>query len=182
MVRHDRPKTAGRLTTNGVGPASLGGYWNIRPGVSRPGCRARASWRWPTAPEEVGGRPSWVRQQGSTGCGAYDHGIRKNEHFVGKSGHIRAQSGHIPAQGGHIRGQIEHLSTITSDAATSERERVEVGAEALRDLAGLPSNRLEALSGDRTGRYSIRINRQWRICFRRSDDGTIDVEIVDYHR
>ena len=41
VVRHDRPKTAGRLTTNGVGPASLGGYWNVRPGVSRPGCRAR---------------------------------------------------------------------------------------------------------------------------------------------
>ena len=92
------------------------------------------------------------------------------------------KSGHIPARSGHIRGQIEHLSTITSDATTSERERVEVRAEALRDLAGLPSNRLEALSGDRTGRYSIRINRQWRICFRRSDDGTIDVEIVDYHR
>ena len=41
VVRHDRPKTAGRLTTNGVGPASLGGYRNVRPGVSRPGCRAR---------------------------------------------------------------------------------------------------------------------------------------------
>ena len=102
--------------------------------------------------------------------------------MVGKSGHIRAQSGHIPAWSGHIRGQIEHLSTVTSDAARSERERVEVRAEALRDLAGLPSHRLEALSWDRTGRYSIRINRQWRICFRWSDDGPIDVEIVDYHR
>ena len=54
-------------------------------------------------------------------------------------------------------------------------------AEALRDLAGLPSNRLESLRGDRAGQYSIRINAQWRICFRWADDGPCDVEIVDYH-
>lgn len=55
-------------------------------------------------------------------------------------------------------------------------------AESLQDLAGLPSNRLEALSGGRVGQYSIRINRQWRICFCWSSDGPYDVEIVDYHR
>ena len=55
-------------------------------------------------------------------------------------------------------------------------------AEALRDLAGLPSNRLESLTGDRTGAYSIRINRQWRICFRWGDDGPYDVEMVEGHR
>jgi proteic killer suppression protein len=54
-------------------------------------------------------------------------------------------------------------------------------ATALRDLAGLPSNRLEALSGDRKGKYSIRINRRWRICFDWRTDGPRDVEIVDYH-
>ena len=54
-------------------------------------------------------------------------------------------------------------------------------AASLRDLAALPSNRLEALSGDRTGQYSIRINRQWRICFRWGSDGPYDVEVVDYH-
>ena len=54
-------------------------------------------------------------------------------------------------------------------------------AEALRDLAALRSNRLEALRGDRAGQYSIRINAQWRICFRWEDDGPYDVEIVDYH-
>ena len=54
-------------------------------------------------------------------------------------------------------------------------------AEALRDLAVLPSNRLEAMQGDRAGQYSIRINAQWRICFRWTDDGPCDVEIVDYH-
>ncbi len=54
-------------------------------------------------------------------------------------------------------------------------------AETLRDLAALPSNRLEALRGDRTGRYSIRIDAQWRICFRWTDDGPYEVEIIDYH-
>ncbi len=54
-------------------------------------------------------------------------------------------------------------------------------ADSLQDLAGLRSNRLEALSGDRVGQYSIRVNRQWRICFRWEDDGPYDVEIVDYH-
>ena len=54
-------------------------------------------------------------------------------------------------------------------------------AESLGDLAALPSNRLERLRGDRAGQYSIRINAQWRICFRWTDDGPCDVEILDYH-
>lgn len=54
-------------------------------------------------------------------------------------------------------------------------------AAALRDLAVLRSNRLELLRGDRANQYSIRINAQWRICFRWSDAGPRDVEIVDYH-
>ncbi len=54
-------------------------------------------------------------------------------------------------------------------------------ADALQDLAGLPSNRLEGLRGDRAGQYSIRINSQWRVCFRWDPDGPCDVEIVDYH-
>ena len=54
-------------------------------------------------------------------------------------------------------------------------------AETLGDLAALPSNRLEALRGDRAGLHSTRINAQWRICFRWTDDGPTEVEIVDYH-
>ena len=54
-------------------------------------------------------------------------------------------------------------------------------AEKLQDLAALRGNRLEALRGDRTGQHSIRINAQWRICFRWTDDGPFDVEIVEYH-
>ena len=54
-------------------------------------------------------------------------------------------------------------------------------AESLRDLSALRSNRLESLSGDRKGQYSIRINQQWRLCFQWDNDGPFDVAIVDYH-
>ena len=54
-------------------------------------------------------------------------------------------------------------------------------AETLGDLAALSSNRLEALRGGRAGQHSIRINAQWRICFRWTDDGPSDVEIEIYH-
>jgi len=53
-------------------------------------------------------------------------------------------------------------------------------ATSLRDLASQPGNRLEALKGNRRRRWSIRINNQWRICFR-WENGAEDVEIVDYH-
>ncbi|MFP4208128.1 MAG: type II toxin-antitoxin system RelE/ParE family toxin [Wenzhouxiangella sp.] len=51
----------------------------------------------------------------------------------------------------------------------------------LKSLAIPPGNHLEALKADRIGQFSIRINQQWRICFRWSDEGPGDVEIVDYH-
>lgn len=54
-------------------------------------------------------------------------------------------------------------------------------ATALGELARFRGNRLEALGGDRIGQYSIRINDQWRICFRWTERGPEDVEIVDYH-
>lgn len=54
-------------------------------------------------------------------------------------------------------------------------------AEELNDLKSPPGNRLEALSGNRQGQYSIRINDQWRVCFRWTTAGAEDVEIVDYH-
>jgi proteic killer suppression protein len=51
----------------------------------------------------------------------------------------------------------------------------------LEDLRSPPGNRLEALKGSRLGQYSIRINDQFRLCFRWKGDGAVDVEIVDYH-
>jgi len=67
-------------------------------------------------------------------------------------------------------------------AAQAER-RLQIldSVTSLADLAGLPSNRLEALHGDREGHHSIRINQQWRICFVWRDDDPHEVEIVDYH-
>jgi len=54
-------------------------------------------------------------------------------------------------------------------------------AKILQDLLIPPGNRLEGLSGDRVGLYSIRINDQWRICFKWLDGDAYDAEIVDYH-
>lgn len=54
-------------------------------------------------------------------------------------------------------------------------------AQDLQDLRMPPANRLERLSGNRAGQYSIRINDQWRICFEWEDGDAVDVEIVDYH-
>ena len=62
------------------------------------------------------------------------------------------------------------------------RRKLEMLASAsrLQDLKIPPGNKLEALKGDRKGQHSIRVNDQWRICFR-WDDGAEDVEIIDYH-
>ena len=54
-------------------------------------------------------------------------------------------------------------------------------AASLEDLRVPPNNKLEALKRDRRGQHSIRINDQWRVCFRWKDGGAEDVEIVDYH-
>ncbi len=54
-------------------------------------------------------------------------------------------------------------------------------SQTLQELRIPPANRLERLSGDRDGQYSIRINDQWRICFDWQDGDAINVEIVDYH-
>jgi toxin HigB-1 len=64
-----------------------------------------------------------------------------------------------------------------------KRLRILEAATNIQDLAHLPSNRLEVLSGDRKGQYSIRINQQWRICFEwpNNQNGPTNVEITDYH-
>lgn len=54
-------------------------------------------------------------------------------------------------------------------------------ASALRDLTVPPGNRLEPLHGNRKGQHSIRINDQWRICFKWHKNDAYDVEIIDYH-
>lgn len=54
-------------------------------------------------------------------------------------------------------------------------------AEILQDLRVPPNNRLEKLSGNRSGQFSIRVNNRWRICFRWDDGHAYEVEVVDYH-
>ncbi len=68
------------------------------------------------------------------------------------------------------------------DQAT-RRLQILNAATSLEDLRSLPSNRLEALKGDRKGQYSIRINQQWRLCFRwiPGAPGPSEAEIIDYH-
>jgi proteic killer suppression protein len=68
-----------------------------------------------------------------------------------------------------IRAQAERKLTMIDAAATIEF------------LRSPPGNRLEQLRGDPAGQWSIRINSQWRICFRYSDGNASEVEIVDYH-
>ena len=65
-------------------------------------------------------------------------------------------------------------------AAVEMMRQLEI-AERLDDLRVPPGNRLEALKGDRGGQHSIRVNDQFRVCFRWTDAGVEDVEIVDYH-
>ena len=66
--------------------------------------------------------------------------------------------------------QLAHRKLLMIDAADS-----------VRDLHAPPGNRLEALQGQRSGQWSIRINAQWRICFYFVDGEALNVEIVDYH-
>ena len=72
---------------------------------------------------------------------------------------------------------------LPADLQTIARRKLRMlnNAENLNDLRVPPANRLEALKGDRRGRYSIRINDQWRICFRWADGDAHDVQIVDCH-
>ena len=56
-----------------------------------------------------------------------------------------------------------------------------VAADVLTDLRTPPSHRLETLRGDRLGQYSIRINRQWRVCFVWTEQGAMEIEVTDYH-
>lgn len=68
-------------------------------------------------------------------------------------------------------------------AKVARRKLVQLNnARVLGDLAAPPGNNLEALQGNLAGKHSIRINDQWRIVFRWTNDGPEDVEIVDYHR
>jgi proteic killer suppression protein len=79
------------------------------------------------------------------------------------------------SKGHHVRKFLK----ITKVARRKLRQ-LEI-ANRLDDLRVSPGNHLEALKGDRSGQYSIRINDQWRVCFHWKDGGAENVEVVDYH-
>jgi proteic killer suppression protein len=82
--------------------------------------------------------------------------------------------------GRRTKAALRRLATHLHEKARIKLARLHA-AETLEDLAGLPGNRFEKLSGDRAGQHSIRLNDQYRICFRWSSHGADAVEIVDYH-
>lgn len=73
--------------------------------------------------------------------------------------------------------------TLPEELWENAQDKLDIldSAETLQDLKSPPGNELEKLSRDRAGQHSIRINRQYRICFRWSSAGAEDVEITDYH-
>ena len=75
------------------------------------------------------------------------------------------------------------VSRLPAEIQRRARVRLQrvVAAAALSDLRLPPSHRLKALRGDRRGQHSIRINDQWRICFRWTDRGAREIEVTDYH-
>jgi len=77
------------------------------------------------------------------------------------------------------RGQDVKRFANIARVARRELRQIQIAGR-LEDLRIPPGNHFEALKGDRSGQYSIRINDQWRVCFRWTDAGAEDVEIVDY--
>ncbi|MCY3987250.1 MAG: type II toxin-antitoxin system RelE/ParE family toxin [Gammaproteobacteria bacterium] len=72
---------------------------------------------------------------------------------------------------------------LPADIQRRARMRVQrvMAAAALSDLRIPASHRLETLRGERKGQHSIRINDQWRVCFRWTEQGAVEIEIADYH-
>lgn len=88
---------------------------------------------------------------------------------------FRCPDTHALAEGHRVR------PFVSIEAVARRKLRQLAIAGCLEDLRVPPGNRLEAPRGDRTGQYSIRINDQWRVCFRWTQAGAADVEIVDDH-
>ena len=80
----------------------------------------------------------------------------------------------------YTTGRSRRLPTEIRARATMRLTQLNAATQ-IEDLKSPPSNRLEALRGDRKGQWSMRIKEQWRVCFRFSKGDAFDVEIVDYH-
>ena len=80
------------------------------------------------------------------------------------------------------RGEVSKRLPRSIQQTARRKLRMLNNAQTLEDLKAPPANRLEALKGDRRGEHSIRVNQQWRVCFRWRDGHALGVCIVDYHR
>jgi len=78
-------------------------------------------------------------------------------------------------------GEVSRKLPIEIQNIARRKLRMLNNSNSLIDLRIPPSNQLESLKGDRKGQFSIRINKQWRICFEWKDQDCFEVEIVDYH-
>lgn len=75
---------------------------------------------------------------------------------------------------------VKSIDRRVQRAALRKLEMLHAAGD-VEDLRMPPGNRLELLKGDRAGQHSIRVNDQWRVCFRWKDGGADEVELVDYH-
>jgi toxin HigB-1 len=78
-----------------------------------------------------------------------------------------------------VRERVRRFEAI--ERAAQRKLAILHAATRLDDLAAVPGNRLEKLKGNRKGQYSVRINDQWRVCFKWKEGDAHDVEIADYH-
>ena len=79
------------------------------------------------------------------------------------------------------RGDVSRRLPENIQITARKKLRMLNNAHTIKDLMIPPANKLESLKGDLIGRYSIRINDQWRLCFSWQDNNACDIEIVDYH-
>ena len=80
-----------------------------------------------------------------------------------------------------FQGKVSRRFPIHMQRIAARKLEILAAVTELLSLRIPPSNHFEKLRGDRSGQYSIRINRQWRVCFRWRDGNAYDVKIVDYH-
>jgi proteic killer suppression protein len=73
------------------------------------------------------------------------------------------------------------VKALPTDVAVRAKRKLDLIDAALEFLRSPPGNRLEALAGDRKGQHSVRVNQQWRVCFRWVEGHAYDVEFCDYH-
>lgn len=83
-------------------------------------------------------------------------------------------------EGFFITGRSRRIPAAILQRATMRLRQLDAATQ-IEDLRLPPSNQLEPLKGDRAGHWSVRINQQWRVCFRFTDGDAYGVEIVDYH-